>query len=101
MNLLNTLIDKNNTEPIRLTDDKGRSITFEQIAIIPLREENVMCCILQPIGTKEIGIKEKLYAFRLVPTQDGEDVNLILEENKKIKKKVFLEYKRMLKNERR
>lgn len=97
MNLLEILIDKDNTEPIQLTDQYGRTITFEQIAIIPLREDKVMYCILQPINTESKGIKEKLYAFRLIPTQDGEDVKLTVEENRKMKRKVFSTYKKLLK----
>lgn len=47
-NVLDILLDENNTDHIILMDDDGRKLTFEQIAVIPYKEK--IYCILYPVG---------------------------------------------------
>ena len=44
MDILDVLLDENNKEPIVLMDDKGKKLSFEQIAVIPYN--NKIYCVL-------------------------------------------------------
>ena len=57
MNLLDVLLDENNRDPICMSDDEGRILCFEQVAVIPYRGR--IYCILKPLD-KVKGIKESL-----------------------------------------
>ena len=45
--ILDVILDENNTEPIILEDDKGNRLSFEQVAVIPYNEK--VYVILKPI----------------------------------------------------
>lgn len=49
--ILDILLDADNKDPIPLADAKGRTIAFEQIAVIPFDKngEEVLYAVLKPI----------------------------------------------------
>ena len=49
--ILDVILDENNTEPIILEDDKGNRLSFEQVAVIPYNEK--VYVILKPIDKIE------------------------------------------------
>lgn len=100
MALIDILLDKDNKEPIILTDNKGRNIKFEQLAIIPIindQKQKTIYCILKPINTGTQNFEEIPQVFHSFPNSDGTDLLLELEQNKRIAKKVLKEYKKLLK----
>ena len=56
VDIVDVLLDEENTAPIYMYNDKGEQIEFDQIAVIPYGEKELYC-ILKPI-TKIPGIKE-------------------------------------------
>ncbi len=47
LDLLDVLLDKDNKNPIIMSDESGRIIRFEQVAVVPYNNE--LYCILKPI----------------------------------------------------
>lgn len=45
--IINILLDEDNSDPIILTDENGRKLAFEQIAVIPYDQK--IYCVLKPI----------------------------------------------------
>ena len=93
VDLLNVLLDEDNKEPIVLMDDKGKELTFEQVAVIPheVKKENRLYCVLKPL-TKIEGIGEDEAIVFLVDTDaDGNSV-LRVEEDEEVAINVFDKY---------
>ena len=89
ISLLDTLLDKSNTEPIVMMDESGKTIEFEQVAVIP-HEENLYC-ILYPV-TKLPGIEDdEAIAFRVT-----EEETLVVEEDESTAIAVFDKYYELL-----
>ena len=55
VDLLDILLDDNNSDPIVLIDEKGRQITFEQVAVIPhvVNDVKKLFAVLKPIDKIE------------------------------------------------
>ena len=56
-NPVDQILDENNTENIVLYDQEGKSIEFEQIAVIPLERTNGLYAILIPVTPMQ-GVNE-------------------------------------------
>lgn len=91
--ILDILLDKDNRDPIVLTDGEGRRISFEQIAIIPYERANDwnLYVLLKPID-KIDGIQDdEAVVFKIIEDESGNPV-LIVETDEKVAVEVFSEY---------
>ena len=89
------LLDENNSDNIKLFDDKNNEVEFEQVAIVPIEEK--IYAILKPAQKMEgVGDDEAL-VFTIEEIDDEEC--LVIEENEEIIDKVFDQYYEMLKDE--
>ena len=82
------IMDKENTEPIELMDEKGRVILFEQVAVIP--NENKLYVILKPIDKIE-GVEENEAIVFFLEKKDEQYVFRV-EEDELIAIEVFNRY---------
>lgn len=88
VDIMDVLLDENNTAPIHMFDNKGKTISFDQIAVIPLGEE--LYCILKPI-TPVPGIKDdEAIVFKVNEGEDGSFLEVV--ENSDIAIEVFEKY---------
>jgi hypothetical protein len=89
------LLDENNSENIKLFDDKNNEVEFEQVAIVPIEEK--IYAILKPAQKMDgVGDDEAL-VFTIEEIDDEEC--LVIEESEEIIDKVFDQYYEMLKDE--
>ena len=51
LDIIDVLLDEENKDPIVLVDDKGRKLSFEQVAVIPYNEK--LYCVLKPLDKIE------------------------------------------------
>ena len=93
VDLLDVLMDPDNTDPLIMLDGDGNQLKFEQVCVIPLRvkREDRLYCILRPL-TNMSGIKEDEAIVFLVDTDDEGDSVLRLEEDEATAIKVFSKY---------
>lgn len=90
--IVEILLDENNTEPIILYND-DEQYSFEQIAVIP--HNDLLYAILKPIETIA-GIKDdEAIVFKVDQNEDGESF-LTVEENEEEAIKVFDKYLALL-----
>ena len=89
MDILDVLLDENNKEPIVLMDDKGKKLSFEQIAVIPYN--NKIYCVLKPIDKIENVQDDEAIVF-YVDEKEGREPVLMVETDKKTAINVFDEY---------
>ena len=93
VDIIDVLLDEDNKDPIVLMDEKGRQLTFEQVAVIPyeVRKEKRLYCVLKPLDKIEgIGDDE---AIVFVVDQDDEGNSIIkIEEDEEIAIAVFDKY---------
>ena len=94
-NLLDRLLDPEDTDPILLYNEKDEAISFEQIAIIPLRKQTYV--ILKPVEPLE-GLGEDEGLVFSIGKRDGQDA-LILVENEAVIDAVFKVYDEMVAEE--
>ncbi len=97
VDLLDVLLDENNTAPIYMTDTNGKRLKFDQIAVIPYGED-ALYCILKPISKIEGINDDEAIVFRVDEDDDGEAV-LNLEENEEIAIAVFDQYYSLVEEE--
>ncbi len=97
VDLLDVLLDENNTAPIYMTDNNGRRLQFDQIAVIPYGED-ALYCILKPISKIEGINDDEAIVFRVDEDDNGEAV-LNLEENEEIAIAVFDQYYSLVEEE--
>ena len=71
VDLLDVLLDENNTAPIFMYDEKGRQLEFEQVAVIPQGEEELYC-ILKPITKLEGIADDEAIVFKVDLDDNGE-----------------------------
>jgi len=90
--ILDVLLDENNTDPIVLRDENGRILTFEQIAIIPYNER--VYCVLKPIEKVEGIADDEAVVFYADERPTG--TVLLVETNEKTAIAVFDEYYNLL-----
>ena len=93
VDILDVLLDQDNREPIVLMDEKGKQLTFEQVAVIPyeVRKDKRLYCVLKPIDKIE-GIGEDEAIVFLVDTDaDGNSI-IRVEEDEEVAIAVFDKY---------
>lgn len=90
VDLLDVLLDEKNTAPIYMTDENGRQLKFDQVAVIPYGEEDLYC-ILKPL-TKLAGIADdEAIVFKVEEDKEGNAI-LRVEENEQIAIAIFDQY---------
>jgi uncharacterized protein YrzB (UPF0473 family) len=95
MTEIDKLYDEENNDLIYLYNQKGEEIAFEQVAIIPIRENTYV--ILKPVIPMEgLGEDEGL-VFEIRTNEEQEYLALVIDE--KIIDDVFEIYFRLLENE--
>ena len=101
VDLLDVLLDKDNKDPIVLMDEKGRQISFEQVAIIPyeIKNEKVLYVVLKPID-KIDGIADDEAVVFLVDQDKNGNTILRVEEDEEIAIAVFDKYYDLLEEAR-
>ena len=93
MDVLDILLDDDNHDNITLYDENEKPIEFEQVAVIPLgdEEDGELYCILKPAGKLE-GIKDnEAIVFHVIEDEDGV-ADLEVELDDEIAEKVFEEF---------
>ena len=90
--IVSILLDENNEEPIALTSDIGRTIKYDQIAVIPL--EGKLYAILKPLD-KIKGISDDQAILFYV---NEENDSLVVVQDNEILEKVYQIYLKMLEN---
>lgn len=95
--ILDILLGEDNRNPIVLSDEKGRLITFEQVAIIPRGEgmERRLYVILKPMDQID-GVKEDEAIVFYVDADDCGNPVLKVEENELMAIETFNKYYDML-----
>ena len=86
--ILDVILDENNTEPIILEDDKGNRLSFEQVAVIPYNEK--VYVILKPIDKIENIADDEAIVFFVDETVKPS--MLRVEPDEAIAVKIFDEY---------
>lgn len=88
--IIDVLLDGNNTEPIVLMNENGKQITFKQVAVIPytVDDDERLYAILKPDDHIDgIGDNEAI-AFYVDADDEGNSV-LRVEENEEAARAVF------------
>ncbi len=91
--IIDILLDEDNKDPIVLVDDKGKKLSFEQIAVIPHNDK--IYCVLKPIDKIENVQDDEAIVF-YVDEQDGKEPVLMVETDEKTAMDVFDEYYNLL-----
>jgi hypothetical protein len=97
VDLLDVLLDENNTAPIYMYDSKGNQLQFEQVAVIPYGEDDLYC-ILKPI-TKIPGVKDDEAIVFLVDEDENGEAILKVEGREEIAISVFDQYYNLVEEE--
>ena len=100
VDLLDILLDKENKDPITLMDEKGKQISFEQIAMIvhEVKKEKKLFAILKPVDKIEGLNDNDAIVFVVDQDKDGNTV-LKIEEDEDVAIDVFDEYYDLLEEE--
>ncbi len=98
INILDVLLDKDDRDPIRLADSKGRELLFEQVAIIP--HDDKIYCILKPI-TRIEGVADDEAIVFYVDESSAESPVLMVETNELTAIDVFEEYYDLLEKDKK
>lgn len=93
LNILDQLLDDENTDPIYLYDENKNKVAFEKVAVINL--SGALYFLLSPLDYLDDLSDDEALVFKAVETKDGEEL-LVVEEDEKIAEKVFDEYYRLL-----
>ena len=96
--LLDVLLDHDNTDPIVLMGGDGRKISFEQVAVIPY--DSNLYCILKPLDKIE-GVGEEDAIVFLVDTDETGASVVRVEEDMEIAEIVFDKYYDLLRDARK
>lgn len=97
IDLLDVLLDRENHDPIILQDETGRTLTFEQVAVIPYDvkgQDRLLYVILKPLEIAGIADDEAV-VFRTDMDKYGHTV-LKLEEDESRAKEVFEKFYELL-----
>ena len=95
MNPIDALYDENNNDAIILMNENGEEIAFEQVALIPIKENAYV--ILKPVRPMEgVGEDEGL-VFAIMGETPNEYLELVVDE--KIIDDVFTVYDRLVEEE--
>lgn len=100
VDLLDVLLDKDNKDPITLMDEKGKQLSFEQIAMIvhEVKKEKKLFAILKPVDKIE-GIGENEAIVFLVDQDKNGNTILKIEEDEDVAIDVFDDYYDLLEEE--
>lgn len=93
VDLLDVLLDDNNTAPIYMHDGNGKRLKFEQVAVIPYGEDDLYC-ILKPTTHIEGVAEDEALVFKVMEAE-GEHI-LIVENDEMVAIEVFMEYYRLV-----
>ena len=96
VDILDLLLDEENSEPISLFDENDKEVKFEQVAIIPEGEK--IYAILKPIDEMEGVADDEAIVFVVDYDNDGHSF-LVVETNEEIAIKVFDKYYQLLDEE--
>ena len=78
-NPVDQILDENNTENIVLYDAQGKTIEFEQVALIPLERTNGLYAILIPVTPME-GVNEgEGVLFEI--DEEGKDLQIVRDDS--------------------
>ncbi len=89
LDIVDILLDDENCDNIFMLSEKGETLEFEQIAVIPY-EDDTLYCVLKPVTEIEgIGEDEAL-VFKV--NEDGEPAGLVLETDYDIINDIFDKY---------
>lgn len=93
VDIIDVLLDQDNKEPIVLMDEKGKQLTFEQVAVIPyeVRKEKRLYAVLKPIDKIE-GIGEDEAIVFYVDTDEEGNSLIKVEEDEEVAIAVFDKY---------
>ena len=78
-NVIDKLFDENNNDLIVLFNEKGEEISFEQIAIIPIKKD--VYFILKPVIPLEGMSPDEGLVFELKNDGTNEYITLVVDEN--------------------
>ncbi len=82
-NILEILLDAENDDTIKLYDENDELVEFEQVAIVPL-SENELYAILKPVDPDAMGIPEdEAMVFRIDFDEFGEPYLAVETDNEK------------------
>jgi len=93
LDIIDVLLDEENKDPIVLVDDKGRKLSFEQVAVIPYNEK--LYCVLKPLDKIDGVQDDEAIVFYVDEPENGEPV-LLVETNQQVAMDVFDEYYNLL-----
>lgn len=98
--LLDILLDRDNKEPLILTDASGKQLSFEQVAVIPyeVKKEKRLYCILKPLDKFE-GIEDDEAIVFLIDTDEQMNSIVRIEEDDDVAVQVFQRYHEIYKEE--
>ncbi len=93
VDLLDVLLDANNRDPIVLMDEKGKQLTFEQVAVIPydMESERKLYVVLKPLDKLDGIADDEAIVFLCEQDKNGNTV-LRVEENEEVAIAVFDKY---------
>lgn len=93
IDLLDVLLDEDNKEPIVLMDQKGKQLTFEQVAVIPyeVKKELKYYCVLKPLDKIEGIADDEAIVFVVEKDSNGNSV-LKVEEDEEVAIAIFDKY---------
>ncbi len=94
VDLLDVLLDQENKDPIVLMDEKGKQLTFEQVAVIPYGVEDAnksLYCVLKPMDKIDGIADDEAIVFLCDEDANGNTI-LRVEENEEVAIAVFDKY---------
>lgn len=93
--IIDILLDEENKDPIVLTDDKGRKLAFEQVAVIPYDQK--LYCVLKPIDHLDGVADDEALVFYVDEGENKDDEPVLRIEDDELKAiDVFMEYYNLL-----
>lgn len=93
VDLIDLILDENNTDPITLYDEEERAVKFEQVAVIP--ENDNLYVILKPLDELEGVEDDEAIVFKVDFDEDGNTL-LVIEQDVSTAEKVFNSYHKLL-----
>lgn len=94
--ILDLLLDENNDAPVTLYDENDKAIKFEQVAIIPDKEN--IYAVLKPIDKLDGVADDEAIVFLVDFDEEGNSM-LIIEQNEETAVRVFDKYYQLLDEE--
>lgn len=94
MDLLDVLLDEENSDPIILQDDTGKKLSFDQVAVIPYDAEGQDCLlyvILKPLDKIAGVADDEAVVFRADINEYGDTV-LMIEDDESRAIEIFDKY---------